>query len=189
MWPKISWKYIEGNCKCLVIHRYDYVSALKYFSHMFHIEVFLPSWRCQLIFLPPQSSLNTNKVGFEPSTPLKKENKKTPPSSDDNAMQHSGLITYTKSRKIFVSRKRKQLEKVGTWNLLWVNHKMFSYFSSEIKAFFSSRNGTTCSSNVIVLTVAFAYFFPPNFFINSHKMMHTQKHWLQRPLNCHIINP
>ena len=114
MWPKTSWKYIEGNCKCLVIHRYDYVSALKYFSHMFRIEVFLSSWRCQLIFLPPQSSLNTNKVGFEPSTPLKKENKKTPPSSDDNAMQHSGLITYTKSRKIFVSRKRKQLEKVGT---------------------------------------------------------------------------
>ena len=63
------------------------------------------------------SSLNTNKVGFEPSTPLKKENKKTPPSSDDNAMQHSGLITYTKSRKIFVSRKRKQLEKVGTLEL------------------------------------------------------------------------
>ena len=124
----------------------------------------------------PSSSLNTNKVGFEPSTPLKKENKKTPPSSDDNAMQHSGLITYTKSRKIFVSRKRKQLEKVGTLELAVGQPQNVLLFFFGNQGLFSSRNGTTCSSNVIVLTVAFAYFFPPNFFINSHKMMHTQKH-------------
>ena len=125
-----------------------YLRKLSMFSHSwiqlrFYTEVFFTHVSRWSFFAKlkmstdfPSSSLNTNKVGFEPSTPLKKENKKTPPSSDDNAMQHSGLITYTKSRKIFVSRKRKQLEKVGTWNLLWVNHKMFSYFSSEIKAFF-----------------------------------------------------
>ena len=160
MWPKTSWKYIDGNCYCLAIHRYDYVSALKYFSHMFHIEVFLPSWRCQLIFLPPHSTLI--KWVLSPPHPWKKKTKK-PPSSDDNAMQHSGLITYTKSRKIFVSRKRKQLEKVGTWNLLWVNHKMFSYFSSEIKAFFFFKKWHDLLIKRYSLNRCIRLFFPAKF--------------------------
>ena len=128
---------------------------------MFRVEVFFAKLKMSTDF--PSSSLNTNKVGFEPSTPLKKENKKTPPSSDDNAMQHSGLITYTKSRKIFVSRKRKQLEKVGTWNLLWVNHKMFSYFSSEIKAFFFFKKWHDLLIKRYSLNRCIRLFFPAKF--------------------------
>ena len=138
----------------------------------------------------PSSSLNTNKVGFEPSTPLKKENKKN--TSFFRWQCYAAQWTYHLheiSENLCVKKKKTIRESWNFGTCCGSTTKCSLIFLRKSRPFFSSRNGTTCSSNVIVLTVAFAYFFPPNFFINSHKMMHTQKHWLQRPLNCHIINP